>query len=91
VYPPSVAIGTFLVGGEYRQHLRFQYRRSLTAEGCTYTVLLSEDAVDWKGDASAVTYVGTANNGDGTATVTYRSTQSVDPAHPNVFMRLKVN
>ena len=37
-----------------------------------------------------VTYVGTHNNGDGTATVTWRSTQPADAAHQRMFLRLSV-
>ncbi|MGV3533994.1 MAG: hypothetical protein ACO1QR_16620, partial [Chthoniobacteraceae bacterium] len=40
--------------------------------------------------AEAVTYVGTVHNGDGTATVTYRSTQPYSPTRAKVFMRLRV-
>jgi hypothetical protein len=73
-------------------YVRLQYRRNLAADGVNYSVQLSENlAGTWSSDASAVTYVSSHNNGDGTATVTYRSTQPAGPGHPQVFMRLQVS
>ena len=89
-FAPQVDIAPFTVGGNPGDYLRFQYRRNLAADGCHYTVLLSEDSQTWSGGAEAVTYVGTVHNGDGTATVTYRSTQPYAPARTKVFMRLRV-
>jgi hypothetical protein len=79
------------VEGSQADYLRFQYRRNLAADGCQYSVLLSEDSRTWVGGGEAVTYVGTVHNGDGTATVTYRSTQPYSPARSKVFMRLRVS
>ena len=87
---PVTAVAPFTVGGVTRNYLKLDYRRSLNADGVHYTVLYSTDLGTWLGDASAVTYVGTHNNGDGTATVTYRSTQPADAAHPRMFLRLSV-
>jgi hypothetical protein len=90
--PPVVSFAPFVVMGVTDSYLRLEYRRNLAAEGVNYAVQLSEDlASTWSSDASAVTYVGTHNNGDGTATVTYRSTQPAGPGHPQVFMRLQVS
>lgn len=91
LYKPSIDMASYTVGAVAANYLRFQYRRNLNADGCNYSVLLSDDAVTWQSGPTAVTYVGSANNGDGTATVTCRSTQPIDASRPRVFMRLKVN
>ena len=90
--PPVVSFAPFVVMGVTDSYLRLEYRRNLAADGVNYSVQLSENlAGTWSSDASAVTYVSSHNNGDGTATVTYRSTQPVGPGHPQVFMRLQVS
>jgi hypothetical protein len=89
---PVVSFAPFVVMGVTDNYLRFDYRRNLAADGVNYTVQLSENLNNtWLSDASAITYVSTHNNGDGTATVTYRSTQPYGPGHPQVFMRLQVS
>ena len=88
---PVVAIAPFalLIGTD--NYLRLDFRRNLAADGVNFTAQRSADLATWAGDASAVTYVGTHNNGDGTATVTFRSTQPVSPGMPGCFMRLLVS
>ena len=88
---PVVAIAPFalLIGTD--NYLRLDFRRNLAADGVNFTAQRSADLATWAGDASAVTYVGTLNNGDGTATVTFRSTQPVSPGMPGCFMRLLVS
>lgn len=87
---PTLTFAPYTVGGTTQTYLRMDYRRNLSADGVNYAAQYSEDMVNWASDATAVTYVGTHNNGDGTATVTYRSTQPVAPARPKMFMRLQV-
>lgn len=87
---PTVSIAPYAVNAVTRNYLRFQFRRNLLAEA-SYTVLMSEDNSSWQSGAAAVTYVGTTHNGDGTATVTYRSTEPCDATHPRMFMRLRVS
>jgi hypothetical protein len=87
---PTIAIAPYIVGGTTQNCLKFQFRRSLSAEA-NYAVYLSEDSSNWQTGDVAVTYVNTTHNGDGTATVTYRSTQPCDSAHLRMFMRLRVS
>lgn len=91
IHRPEVDIAPFVIEGTAADYLRFQYRRNLAADGCTYAVLLSEDSLTWQGGTGAVTYVGTVHNGDGTATVTYRSTDPHSPSRSKAFMRLRVS
>jgi hypothetical protein len=87
---PAIAISLYSVNGITQSYLRVQFRRNLAAE-CNYAVLLSENALNWQTGESAVTYVGTQHNGDGSATVTYRSTQPCDPDHRQMLVRLRVS
>ena len=87
---PVTTVAPFTVAAGTQNFLKIDYRRNLSADGVQYTVLYSTDLTNWVSDTNAVTYVGTHNNGDGTATVTYRSTQPADAAHPRMFLRLSV-
>ena len=87
---PITTVAPFTVAAGTLNFLKLDYRRNLSADGVHYAVLYSTDLTNWVSDTNAVTYVGTHNNGDGTATVTYRSTQPIDAAHPRMFLRLSV-
>jgi len=87
---PVAGVAPYTVGGVTSNYLRFQYRRNLSADGVHYTVQSSPDLTTWSSDPSAVVYVGTQNNGDGTATVTYRAAAPMGPAVPKLFLRLSV-
>ena len=87
---PVTSVAPFTVGNVTQNYLKLDYRRNLAADGVQYTVRYSTDLSNWVSDASAVTYVGTHNNGDGTATVTCRTTQPADAAHPRMFLKLSV-
>ena len=88
---PIVTIAPFTLISGTDNYLRLDYRRNLAADGVNFTVQYSETLGTWASDTSVVTYVGTHNNGDGTATVTCRSTQPVSPARPKMFMQLIVS
>ena len=68
-----------------------EYCTHLSADGVHYTVQCSADLATWGSDAASVTYVCTHNNGDGMATVTWRTTKPADAAHPRLFLRLSVS
>ena len=88
---PQVTVSPFslIIGTD--NYMRFDYRRNLAADGVNFTVQYSENLTSWAGDSSVVTYAGAHNNGDGTATVTWRSTLPVGPDRPRRFMRLLVS
>ena len=88
---PVTSVAPFTVAAVTQNYLKLDYRRNLAADGVHYTVQYGTDLAAWLSDAASVTYVGTHNNGDGTATVTWRSTQPADPAHPRMFLRLSVS
>ena len=88
---PVVTVAPFslLIGTD--TYLRIDYLRNLAADGVNYTVQLSENLASWASDTSTVTYVSTHNNGDGTATVTFRSTLPISSVLPQCFLRLLVS
>ena len=87
---PVVSIAPFslIIGTD--NYLKLTYRRNLAADGVKYVVQYSEGLGTWSGGPEAVAYVGTHNNGDGTATVTCRSALPVSSAHPSMFLQLSV-
>jgi hypothetical protein len=87
---PAAGLQTHSVNGVPGNYLTFNFRRNNAADGVNYFVELSSNLTGWASDSSAVTFVGSAVNGDGTSTVTYRATQPYHPAVPQ-FMRLKVS
>jgi hypothetical protein len=69
-------------------YLRFRYKENLGASGFTARPMATRDMQAWgPGD---VTYVKTVNNGDGSASVEYRSTQPIGSGPSSVVMRLVV-
>jgi hypothetical protein len=90
VASPACNLVPYTVGGVTSPYLEFAFPRNLAADGVTYIPLLSADLATWSSAPTDVVYVGTHNNGDGTATVRYRSAQPFSAAGPQEFFRLKV-
>jgi hypothetical protein len=90
IYRPTIALQAYTVGGGSDYFLTFAYRRAAAADGVNYTVEFTNNLTAWDSSPTAVTYVGTVQNGDGTATVTFRATQPFD-ADTRQQMRLRVN
>jgi hypothetical protein len=86
---PVARLAPFTLDGSAQNCLVFEFRRNLLADGVSMAPELTEDLATWSSAASAVTYVGTHHNGDGTATVTYRSTLPVARDGEMMFMRLR--
>ena len=87
---PVVSIAQFALIIGTDNYLKLTYRRNLAADGVKYVVQYSEGLGTWSSGPEAVAYVGTHNNGDGTATVTYRSALPVSAARPSMFLQLSV-
>ena len=87
---PEVTVAPFTVDGGTASYLRFQFRRNLSADDVNFMIEVSDDLQNWRTGPSAAVYVDTVNNGDGTATVTYRSAQPICSTYPRMFMRLNV-
>jgi len=81
---PEGAVEQLNVGGVLSSYLVFRCRRYIPADGIGFSVEISDDLGTWSG---SVILMGEENHGDGTATVTYRSLQSVAGASSRMFMR----
>ena len=88
-HQPVSTLAPFTVGGITQTYLKFEFRRNLLADEVTLTPEWSEDLAAWSAVTGAVTYVSTRNNGNGTATITCRSTQPADATRPRQFIRLR--
>ena len=87
---PNAAVQSHTVSGIPGNYLTFTYRRNNAADGVNYFVELSTNLTAWDSAPTAVTYVGSSANGDGSSTVTHRATQLFNPVVPQ-FMRLRVS
>ena len=87
---PTCTLASYTVGQATNTHLRFEFRRNLAADGIVYSVQFSSDLVSWSSAPADVTYVSTHNNGDGTATVIYRSTQPYSALGSKAYLRLRL-
>jgi hypothetical protein len=79
-------VGTALNGGQ--EVVTFSYLRRSDAPGIIYTVEVSKDLKTWV-SVGKVEDAGETDNGNGTKTVTVRSTFNVNE-EPTYFLRLKV-
>ena len=84
-------LGSVDVGGVVDDYLSLEFDINLAAVGVDYELETSGDLVDWAPVGGEFTHVSTTNNGDGTATVQYRSTAPFDPAGRRDFYRLRVS
>ncbi len=78
--PPFAPLGTYL---------EFSFSRNLWADGVVYSAEQSTSLTGW--NAAGLVYLETHNNGDGTATVKYRSADPVDSNSIRSFLRLSVS
>lgn len=89
----SPVIGTkeqeFIVNNVPGTYLVVEFQRSLLADGVTIVPELSTSLAPGSWQAAALVYLSTHNNGDGTATITWRSAGPVTPAS-RMFVRLRV-
>ena len=78
--PPFAPLGTYL---------EFSFPRNLWADGVLYSAEHSTSLTGW--DPAGLVYLETHNNGNGTATVKYRSADPVDSNTIRSFLRLEVS
>ena len=80
VNPPGVTPGTYL---------SYSFTRNLSADGFLVEPQNSTNLTTWGG--AGIVYVGTTNQGNGTALVTYRSLQPVTAPPLHSFMRTRIS
>jgi hypothetical protein len=88
-FVPQPGTVNILNGATPSRYFTFSYRRSNAADGVSYLLELSPTLTNWAPAGSALTYLSTTNNGDGTSTVTWRTTQPTDNL-VRQFMRLRI-
>ena len=87
----SFVIKDFTIGGKTDHFLSFEFSRNLAAGNVIFELQTSEDLTHWNSNDNRLAYVGSQNNGDGTAAVSYRSQLPVDKlAGKALFVRLLV-
>jgi hypothetical protein len=79
----------FVVDNAPGTYLVLEFQRSLLADGVTIVPELSTSLADGSWEPGALVYVSTRNNGDGTATVMWRTSSPVAAA-ARLFLRLRV-
>ena len=87
----TASLRSYTVSGEIGQYVSIEFHRNLRAADVIYELQTSSNLTNWKGQSGDVVYVGTRNNGDGTATVTWRTALAMDQEpKPFLFVRLLV-
>lgn len=87
----QVARASYNVGGTVGEYLTLTLPRSLSAEGVVLGVQISQDLRNWQNAGDALVYVGSRNNGDGTESMVYRTSQPVGSLPPQFYVRLNVS
>ena len=88
---PELSVGPVDVGGVIGNYLILEFKVNLAAVGVDYQLQSCGDLLTWADASGDFVIVSTTNNGDGTATVRYRSATPFDPAIGREFYRLMVS
>jgi hypothetical protein len=64
--------------------------RQVAADDVRVTPETSPDLITWTGGLDAVVLADTVHNGDGTTTITWRSTRPFAPDQPREFLRFRI-
>ena len=84
---PDVGVQPFTVGVAQENYLVIRFTRALGADDLEFIVENSSNLSAWA--TTGVILAGEVNNGDGTATMTYRSLNPI-PTDGQLFLRLRV-
>jgi hypothetical protein len=87
---PAIGSAEYNVNNTTDTYLTFTFTRSLNAGNVEMTPQVSSNLSTWQDGSVAMTYVGAHNNGDGTESVVWRSTQPVNLLTGRLFARLMV-
>ena len=87
---PTAEVESLVVGGVADNYLTFSVTVDLTADDVTFEPEISGDLSTWRSGSDHVQLHSRINNGNGTATLVYRSTDPI-LEEGDLFMRLRVN
>jgi len=88
---PSGRVESMEVEGVVDEYVLFEFTKNLAATGLTYRIESSTDVIGWIDVSEDFFYLSTKNNGDGTATVSYRSVNPFPPEGVRGIYRLRVS
>ena len=79
------------MGGTTSKYYTVEYHRNLYAPNISYDLQTSSNLKSWSTQSPDLVYLGSHNNGDGTATVTSRSASAITQLGQRIgFIRLRV-
>jgi hypothetical protein len=87
---PELGYEGYDLGNGPDTHLTFTFTKNLSADGIVCTPEVSSNLTHWDQGTVSLTYIGTTNNGDGSATTVWRSTQPVSALPNRLFARVSV-
>ncbi|MFT5410081.1 MAG: hypothetical protein ACI9NC_002808 [Verrucomicrobiales bacterium] len=85
---PKVSVEPLEVGNAIDDYLLIRIQRDLAAEDLIISAEISSDLINWESGPTAVILVDETANGDGTSTLTYRTTQAVD-SESQIYIRAR--
>ncbi|MFT6863321.1 MAG: hypothetical protein ACJAVK_001882 [Akkermansiaceae bacterium] len=86
---PTVSVEPLEGGNATDDYLLIKIQRDLAAEDMTISAEISSNLITWQSGLTAVVLVDETANDDGTSTLTFRSTQTVDSAS-QIYIRARV-
>lgn len=86
---PVAGVSTLDLGAGAEDYLTITYQENLAADDVSIAVEMSDDHQIWAAGPGKVEFVSRSNNGDGTATVVYRSAMPFS-IKPRQFLRVAV-
>ncbi len=90
-YAPTPSLVAVDSNGVKANFINFEFHRKPAAKAVTFLLEMSKDLKTWTRADSALSLVGSKDNGDGTITDTYRGVAAFSPTPSgSLFLRLKV-
>jgi len=87
---PTGQLESIEVDGVVGEYVVFEFTKNLAATALAFSIESSTDIVQWTNVSADFVYLSTTNNGDGTATVQYRSENPFPPGSERGIYRLRV-
>lgn len=84
---PAASAQSIAVDNVVAEYLSLTYQQNLAADDVLLELQVSNNLIDWNSGPGSLEFVSRTNNGDGTATLVYRSASPIDSA-VRQFVRL---
>ena len=86
----GITVRSIDIDGVVDDYLFLTFRKNLDVD-VSLTMEVSSDLIIWSSDSATIEHVVNVDNGDGTATATYRFTDPVGQGQSQNFVRLRGN